>query len=321
MRAKRLIAALGVALMCAPGTFVRTPVAEGLPRHVALERVAGPARTTTPGWSVAGVWHYSSGPNRDFGGYSALLAARDDRLLAFSDRGSRFAFARPDGPSPEPGERPIALQAVAPPLSEDLWDIESATRDPATGTYWLGFENTHAILRYTPGHGFDGMRLLEGEVRWPSNSGAEAMVRLSDGRFVVLPEGGREGLVFAGDPVEVEAGEPFAFRNPAPGFAATDLAQLPGGDLLLLMRNTVFALPPFESLIAIGPPPRAGETWAPRIALRLEGVVPPENYEGIALEPFEDGRVAVWIISDDNLSIMQRTLLAKLVFDPSAAED
>lgn len=320
MRARRLIAALGVALMCAPGTFVRTPVDEILPNEVALARIAGPTELAAPGWSVAGVWQYSSGPNLEFGGYSALLAL-EDRFFAFSDRGSRFSFARPDGPSPEPGQRPIALQAVPAPLADDLWDIESATRDPATGSYWLGFEGTHAILRYTPAHGLDGVRLLENEVRWPANSGAEAMVRLSDGRFVILPEGGREGLIFEGDPIEGGTGRRFTFRNPAPGFAATDFAQLPGGELLLLMRNTILALPPFESVIAIGPPPRAGETWAPRIALRLEGIVPSENYEGIESTLMDDGRAAVWIISDDNLSIMQRTLLAKLVFDPSAGED
>jgi len=45
-------------------------------------------------------------------------------------------------------------------------------------------------------------------------------------------------------------------------------------------------------------------------------VIPRENYEGLALRPRGDGRVDVWVMSDDNFSIIQRSLLAKLVFDP-----
>ena len=44
----------------------------------------------------------------------------------------------------------------------------------------------------------------------------------------------------------------------------------------------------------------------------------PDRVRKLALRPRDDGRVDVWVISDDNFSIMQRTLLAKLVFDPGA---
>jgi hypothetical protein len=147
------------------------------------------------------------------------------------------------------------------------------------------------------------------------------MLRLADGRFMVLPEGGEEGLLYPSDPVAGARPARFAFRRPVESYAATDLAQLPDGRLLLLMRNTVFAMPPFDSLLAIGQPPRAGETWAPRVALRLDAVIPSDNYEGLATREMEDGRVAVWVISDDNLSVMQRNLLARLVFDPAADSD
>jgi len=321
MRRKCVIAAIGVALMCAPGTWLRTPVPDNSPASVLVERIAGASPTRDGAWQVAGVWRYSA-DSRNFGGYSALLAFDEDRFAAFSDRGHRFVFPLPRAEDRTPvSGGPTAEQDVPSALEDELWDIESATRDPATGHYWLGFENFHAILRYTPGHAPDAMRVLEGEVGWPSNAGAEAMIRLADGRFVVLPEGGDEGLVFASDPVLDASAEPFDFRRPVPGYAATDLAQLPDGRVLLLMRDTVFAIPPFETLIAIGPPPRAGEAWTPRLALRLDPVIPSENYEGLAVRPLEDGRVAVWLMADDNLSVLQRTLLAKLVFDPSAERD
>ncbi len=45
------------------------------------------------------------------------------------------------------------------------------------------------------------------------NSGIEAMVRLADGRFVVLPENNRTGLIFAADPVD--GGKPASFQPSA----------------------------------------------------------------------------------------------------------
>lgn len=323
MRRKRVIAALGVAAMCAPGTFVRTDIPERLPLEIAVARVAGPSATAAPGWTLAGVWRYSD-EHREFGGFSALLALEDGRLRAFSDRGSRFTFVEPgtDAAQREGGSAapPFALQAVERGYADKLWDIESATRDPATGRYWLGFEAFHAIHRYTPASEPDRVRSLGGEVDWPDNEGAEAMLRLSDGRFMVLPEGGDTGLLYPGDPVGGASPARFAVRRPVSGYAATDLSQLPDGRVLLLMRNTVVALPPFDTLLALGPPPRAGEVWAPEVALHLHRAIPRENYEGLAVREMADGRVAVWIISDDNLSAMQRTLLARLVFDPARAD-
>jgi len=320
MRRKRLIAALGVALMCAPGTFVRTDLPEGLPRAIGIERIAGSSATSDPAWQVAGVWQYSA-DHRYFGGFSGLLTIDDDRLVAYSDRGSRFAFPQPGEDASSPQGLSVALQPEPADLADELWDIESATRDPASGRYWLGYENFHAIVRFTAAHEPDGVRVIEGTIDWPANQGAEAMLRLADGRFMVLPEGGEEGLLYPSDPVTGARAARFVFRRPAESYAATDLAQLPDGRLLLLMRNTVFAMPPFDSLLAIGPSPRAGETWAPRVALRLDAAIPSDNYEGLATREMEDGRVAVWVISDDNLSVMQRTLLARLIFDPEADSD
>jgi len=145
------------------------------------------------------------------------------------------------------------------------------------------------------------------------------MVRLADGRFVVLPEGEDHGLVYPRDPVSSAAPRRFAFKAPRDGYAAVDAAQLPDGRLLILMRALRWGVPSFASLIAIGPPPPANgaQAFAPEITLDLAGAVPFENYEGLAVRALEDGRVAVWLIADDNFSILQRTLLARLILDPA----
>ena len=323
-KGRRIAAALAVAALCAPGTFLRTEVPTSFPTDIALSQVAGPSETGTPGWRVEGVWRYSTGPTRMFGGYSALFAIGPDRLRAFSDRGTRFTFTPPDRlRSGEGGDyRDVSRQLVDPRFANDLWDIESATRDPATGNYWLGFEGTHAIHRYSIASDFEDVRLLQGEVDWYVNSGAEAMVRLADGRFVVLAEGeeeGRsEGLIYSGDPVVGDTPTRFEVQLPVSDFAITDAAQLPDGRVLLLLRSLAWDLPPFASMIAIADTPKGNETWEPAIALDLSGVLPPENYEGLAIFEESDGTLSIWVISDDNLSANQRTLVARLTFDPTA---
>lgn len=318
MRARgRLLAALAVALICAPGTFLRTNIPTNPPRDIALVQVQGEGPAPAPGWEVAGVWHYQA-ESLLFGGFSALLALNDHTLRAFSDRGARFTLTEPDRPAPRPNSRPdVVRQLVAPADANDLWDIESATRDPVSRHYWLGYENHHAIQRFTVASTPDGKRDLEDAVNWSDNSGAEAMVRLADGRFLVLPEGKKYGLIYAGDPVEGARPQRFAFRNPAPGFAVTDMAALPDGRLLLLLRDLDWGYPIFTSRLAIGTVPEAAGVFAPETVLQLDPTIPRENYEGLAVRPRKDGRIDVWVMSDDNLSVMQRTLLAKLIFDPS----
>lgn len=321
-RKRRVTAALAIAVLCAPGTFLRSDTGWAPPETVTLTQIAGASETGVPGWQVAGVWHFE-GEGLLFGGFSALVALPDNRLMAFSDRGSRFTFEEPGTGTPE---REVARQPLGPRSGGIIDDIEGSARDPDTGTYWLAFENIDAIQRYSADHVPSGIRNLDARaLGWSDNSGAEAFTRLSDGRFVIQPEGKRSGLIFAGDPLEAGEADTFAYEPPVPGHGATDMAQLPDGRVLLLLRNVDLAggYPPFESKIAIGPAPEAGqeEPWAPAITLDLAGVVPRENYEGLAMREEADGRVAVWIIADDNLSILQRTLVVKLVLDPAKVED
>lgn len=327
-KAFRVTAALALAVLVAPGTWLRTPVVKENPKAIALEQVAGASQTGVSGWRVEGVWHYSTEPSLRFGGFSGLLPVGGGRLRAFSDRGFLFTFVEPDRPEETPESRLIAgLPYDDPDLYPLLWDIESVTRDPASkGDYWVGYENTHAIHRFSYQTQPEKVRIFQGIVEnWYSNSGLEAMVRLDDGRFLILPEGRDEALIFADDPVEGGTPRVVPFANPAPGFAATDMAQLPDGRVLLLMRVVDWSnYPPFAGLLAIADAPEAGSNnpVAPRVLFRFEGVLPPENYEGLAVRPLEAGpienvRVAVWIISDDNIAAMQRTLLAKLIFDPA----
>lgn len=326
---RRVAAALFIAALCTPGTWTRTPVSWDPPAEVTLKQIAQAQEDVAPGWSVAGVWEYRGPSSLLFGGFSALSTLKGERLQAFSDRGARFVFDAPDSSG---AFREVVRQPLAKGLRIKYVDIEATAADPVSGTYWISLENDHGIHRYSPDHKSTGVHELDADaLGWTNNTGAEAMTRLDDGRFVILPEGRRVGLIFDGDPIEAGEHQTFAYLPPVPGHAATDLTQLPDGRVLLLLRNLDWptnGMPPFESKIAIGPAPEAhegeegdAEAWAPTVTLDLAGVIPRENYEGIAVSEMQDGRVDVWLISDDNMSVMQRTLVAKLIFDPAVSQD
>ena len=326
LRRWRLFGLLLVAIALAPGTWVRPPPdwRFGDDRQILiLDRLRIPADRIGE-VEVAGAWALRS-TNRFFGGYSALVAMGDGTLLAVTD-GSRKMRLRPPGsgtPAVEFGYFATLTQAQ----QEDkrLVDLEGATRDPASGRFWASYEATNQIERYDADLAPTG-RVRPPEMRgWSSNTGAESIVRLADGRFAVLSEGnprwfaaGFPALLFADDPVEGTRPERFSFRAPA-GFRPVDMAPLPDGRVVILLRTVHWGLPPrFEGKLLVADPAeiRPGVAWAGRIIADLKAPLPMDNYEGVAVEPGADGEVVLWVISDDNHAKFQRTLLLKLVWRP-----
>lgn len=239
-------------------------------------------------------------------------------MTAWTDRGWRLDFAPPRGSRPTPQLARLQRQPVEGGRSQALWDIESASFDPAGGQTWLGIEYAHAVQRLDARGRPDGVRVLPRSLGWPENAGLESLTRLPDGRFVGIAEWAGEALLFAGDPVEGAEFSRVPIVWPRADYAATDAAVLPDGRLLVLLRHLELAVPQsFASLLVAGPMPQAGEAWRPRVLLDLTRVLPPENYEGMALHPLPGGGAEIWLIADDNASAFQRTLLAKLIYRPN----
>lgn len=259
-----------------------------------------------------------------FGGYSALHVA-GDRFVLLGDGGNLLAF-RMGGDL-----RPRAARLFALPGGPTTgWrkadrDSEALAFNPASRRWWVAFENHNAIWRYAPGFArAERGRRPTAMRRWPTAGGPEAMVRLADGRFVVLgesarprrgPDGkrprGRVGLIFPRDPTD-PAVRPAAFLyRPAPGYDPVDLAELPDGRVLVLERG--FRLP-FRWLTRVVLLPRGairpGALVSGREVGRLGAPMIADNFEGIAAVR-EGGRTVVWLVSDDNDSVLQRTLLLK----------
>lgn len=328
----RRLAAIVLALAVLPGTVLRDtgPLGDNS-RRMTAARLAVPAeaqRGLGP-FRLLGAWHYAS---RDFlfGGYSALVALPGGRLLAFGDRGSKLDFAEPSG-SPAPYH--MDHMTREPADWTGITDAEAATKGP-DGEIWIAWEDRKAISRFSPDWS-EETRIFPMALRhWSSQFGPESMARMSDGRLLIVSEAFMPGtsevqhdtLLFASDPTvgghEQRRGsvEPSHGALSLPdGYRPTDMAALPDGRVLILLRQVIWPLPMrFSSRIAIADPEELYRTghWTGREIARLDSPFPSDNYEGLAIRPRQDGKLDVWVISDDNRSATQRTLLLKLQLDP-----
>ena len=145
-----------------------------------------------------------------------------------------------------------------------------------------------------------------------TNSGIEALATLADGALLAIAEGRDD-----------EAASPAFLRRDgiwtelvyprAPGFRPTGATTLPGGDLLVVERS-------FNIIDGVGARLRRIAAAAIVPGATLEGDIlavlrPPltlDNMEGVAARRTAAGETLVYLVSDDNFRMGQRTLL--LVF-------
>lgn len=306
-----------VALGLAPGTLVRTPLPPpDYTSPLRAERLEMDAERAGP-FILRSAWHLTS-DNNHFGGYSALLARPDGSLLAGSDAGRLLTLRRG-----KDGGLVGAFEAFSGAANSDKRDVDlEALAQDRDGHIWAAYEGTNSIARHRETSD-PGKRVRPQEMaNWWSNSGPEAMARLSDGRFLVLAEqrsrfGGdsHEALLFPSDPVE--GAEPLVFSVATPGkMRPVDMVEGPGDKVLILLRHFQLFPPQFHVALAIGDPDRIveGKNWPIELVARIDGDIPSDNYEGIALSRGGGAGCTVWLISDDNFTALQRTLLLEFAW-------
>ncbi len=254
-----------------------------------------------------------------FGGFSGLEVLEDGRLVAISDNGDWFearlvlddagalvgvadmrtALMRDESGQPFPNKR--------------AGDSEGLAQLP-DGRFAVSFEQTQSIRIYDLnrdgpfGAASAGPRL--GEIaNLPDNVGLEAMASTVDGALLVGAEGGGASTT----PLwraPLEAREPVApvGRYPlAHGFSLTSLDRLPDGGFVALER---FYAPVIGARVRIT---RFAEDDLSEVnAEVLASIAPPmpiDNFEAVSAVRAPDGAVRLYILSDDNFSDRQRTLL------------
>lgn len=319
-------------------------------KPVALESGAA---TSTDGEAVrfvAGFELRSEGP--EFGGFSGLECVGEDRLIAVSDRGhwltARLDF---DGTG---RLRSLLEGRMGPLLDDDGQPVSGRGRRDAEelaalpgGDYLVTFEGEHRGARYgaTEGGALMGSpRLLAtptGIFAGDDNAGFEAVTQLADGRLLLLTEGLRdtEGRLMgwlSESAVETAAEPSTAASTVATGYVplrleadgpfqptAADTVPAGGpmaGDVLLLQRHhtpltgvriRLFRLPSSGL--------RTGAVLRPEELIRFEAPRTVDNFEGLTVCPRAGGGASIFIISDDNFSALQRTLLFQLEIIPPGA--
>jgi hypothetical protein len=260
---------------------------------------------------------------RGFGGLSAIrLDPQGERFLSLSDRGGWFTgrivySGRAMTGLADVEAAPILGPDGRPITARGWYDTESIGRDGSL--VYVGIERVNQVLRFDFGRGGTRSR---GEVvplppaakRLPNNKGLEALVFVPKGQplagtLIAMSE---RGLDANGDLIA------FLVGGPSPGqfsihrtenFDISD-AVLLAGDLLILERK-------FSWLGGLGIRIRR---------LQLKSVVPGalvdgptifqadlsqeiDNMEGIDAHVTPEGETVLTLVSDDNFSLLQRTLL------------
>lgn len=269
----------------------------------------------------------SSGDSR-FGGFSGIELdhAGDTRLsggligdaafaghikVALNQRGApRSVTLRGDVFRGDDGE----------PLSKRGGDAEGLAG--YGGLVAVSFEQDHRIAFYHPGGStrVDGPA-AEGIEQAPANQGLEALTFMQDGLLLA----GAESVSLTAQPHPVwrfrdpQERAPAAFQLAAmgPGYGLVGFDETPKGNLLILER---FYAPGIGNSIAIrwldGDTARtATGLVTPRTLGVIEGTMTKDNFEGVTAVDMPDGRTGVWIVSDDNFSASQRTLLMGFAFN------
>lgn len=263
-------------------------------------------------------WELTSADPR-FGGISALGLTRGG-FVALSDSGTVMWMS---GPARHPASLRLLPLPTGPGDSQRKADRDSEafTRDPA-GRIWVAYERHNSVWRYAPDFRVAQANRAPPEMRrWRPNSGAEAMVRLADGRFLIFSEAAgsvsrsSDLLLFDRDPTDPTATSArMSYRLPA-GFAVTDAALLDGKRLMTLHRSFSVSGGVAASVGIVDPATfKRGAVVAPRIVATLRPPLTVDNMEALAIERV--GReIRVWIASDDNFSAFQRTLLVQFALE------
>lgn len=261
---------------------------------------------------------------RGFGGLSGLrLDATGERFIAISDKGDWFT-----GRLVYRGRQLAGLADVvsAPMLDADgrritargWFDTEALALDGAVA--YVGLERVNRILRFDFAQGGVHARGQDVPVppefgKLPFNRGIESLV--------VVPRGQRlAGTLIAISEAALDAAgniRGFLIGGPSPGgftvrrtgsYDISDMTVLPSGDILLLERK-------FSILEGAGIRIRRIPLAALAPGALLDGPAVFEvdlgyeidNMEGLDVHVTPDGDTVLTMVSDDNFSLIQRTLL------------
>jgi hypothetical protein len=268
-----------------------------------------------------------SAPHRQFGGLSAIRVAADgSHFIALTDKAhwlrGRIVYkgATPSG---------IADAEIAPILGPDgktlgsrgWFDTEALAED--SGTLYVGLERVHRILRFD--YRKDGLLARGQNVtvppamgKLPFNRGIECLLTApKTGALIAISERGLDeagnirGFLIGGK----AAGE-FTVRRKNE-FDIVDCALTFDGGLVILERyftwRTGVAIRLRRLLLA---ELVAGAVLDGPVLIEADMGYQIDNMEGLSIHRAANGDTVLTLISDDNFSVIQRTILLQFTLQP-----
>jgi hypothetical protein len=301
-----------------------------------IERFAlGSAATTFGALEFRGGIEVAS-RNADFGGFSGLDFAPDGSLVAVADTGFWFT-ARPvesDGRL-----RDLVDARLAPILDSDGKRVEDKRRGDAEGlrittlngrvAALVSFERSNDVRRFLAAPDLaharpEPVRLPKAVARLHRNSGPEAIaVAPSGGPFAgalaLLAEhsldgnGNHRGWIVGGP----RAGTFSVARIGE--YDVTDAAFLENSDLLVLERSFSYTTGVAMRIRRIAAADlQPGATVDGRVLAEADMRYQIDNMEGMALSRGRNGETLITLLSDDNQSMIQRTIFLRFALAPDA---
>ncbi|MBR0991454.1 esterase-like activity of phytase family protein [Bradyrhizobium japonicum] len=268
-------------------------------------------------------------PYRGFGGLSGIrLDAKGEGFLAVSDQGGwftgRIRYSGGKMTGLDDVEAAPLLGAEGRPITEKRlwWDSEAIARDG--DVVYVGLERVNQILRYDFSKGGTRARgamvpVPPGIRKLPSNKGLEALVFVPKGKDRNMPLAGTL-IAFSERGLDADGNlTAFLIGGPTPGqfsvrrtekYDISDAVLLPSGELLILERKFSWFTGVnirIRSLQLKSIAPGAVVDGPALFAADLGHEV--DNMEGIDAHVTSEGETVLTLISDDNFSMLQRTLL------------
>jgi hypothetical protein len=275
-------------------------------------------RTSVGRFAYAGGLDLRSPDTSRLHGLSDLKVWPDGRLLSVSDEGDLVeARLVLDGAGRLAG---VDQARLAPLIGEDGRPLSALGKNEAdsegvaelaNGDRLVSLERDDRILLYPAGGG-PPRRAPSPPEAFPFNLGMEALsedVEAGPDAYVVGGEASGQTWI-----CRLSAGCAKSFRvEKAEDAGLSAVAVLPQGRRAYLLRS-------FSPLAGVRVTLRIADAHGATLdELRLAPPLTVDNFEGLAALPRPDGSVRFYLISDDNFSRLQRTLLLAFDWRPEAA--
>ncbi|ACS80632.1 esterase-like activity of phytase family protein [Maridesulfovibrio salexigens] len=272
-------------------------------------------------------------PYPAFGGFSDILLSNDRKtFLAISDMGFWLKGSlnyKQDG-SLKNVERRAEMGQLLNTEGKTFAvkyyaDSEALCRAPESG-YLVAFERVHRINRYDSGTPLDlsgkatTLSIPDQLKNSPKNGGIEAILKLPDNSIFTLTEGddsvsalSKAALFVDGKWINFEYKRNSHYRP-------TSAGNLADGRILILERK-------YRGPGTLGirfctinrNQMKEGAVLSPEFFCEINLPIPRDNYEGMDIIKDKEGAQWIYIISDDNFSPVQHTLLTLLELKKTTA--